>query len=309
MLIPFPPRVVRGGLTWQVQTTRRLLESREARRAERVWLTRQSHGELDESRIVDGIAGDRAVYRRRAEKPPEVGAPQLKPKLLRFVIDCSGSMYYFNGHDRRLERTLQVRVGHSPLLPPPPISTPPSRQPSPPPSPSPSPPQTAVMIFEAFAGFEHKYRYAMVGHSGDTPCHPLVEYGLPPNNEKERLKVVQRMMAHTQFCMSGDHTLEATREAIEEAASHLEHVDEAFVFVLSDANLERYGIRPKAFADALSSHPKVHAHACFLASLGGAAERLRDALPEGKASVCLDASELPQAFRSMLAASALKEEK
>ena len=234
----------------------------------------QSHGELDESRIVDGIAGDRAVYRRRAEKPPEPGTPQLKPKLLRFVIDCSGSMYYFNGHDRRLERTLQ----------------------------------TAVMIFEAFAGFEHKYRYAMVGHSGDTPCHPLVDYGMPPPNEKERLKIVQRMAAHTQVCLSGDHTLEATREAIEEASTHLGHVDEAFVFVLSDANLERYGIRPSAFADALTSHPKVNAHACFLASLGGAAERLKDALPAGKASVCLDASELPNAFRSMLTASALRDE-
>ena len=112
----------------------------------------------------------------------------MKPKLLRFVIDCSGSMYYFNGHDGRLERTLQ----------------------------------TAVMIFEAFAGFEHKYRYSMVGHSGDTPCAPLVEYGLPPPNEKERLKVVQRMAAHTQFCMSGDHTLEATRLA-EAAPEQLEH--------------------------------------------------------------------------------------
>ncbi len=183
-------------------------------------------------------------------------------------------MYYFNGHDGRLERTLQ----------------------------------TAVMIFEAFSGFEHKYRYAMVGHSGDTPCAPLVEYGLPPANEKERLKVVQRMMAHTQFCMSGDHTLEATREAIEEVSTHLEEVDEAFVFVLSDANLERYGIRPRDFAEALTSHPKVNAHACFLASLGGAAERLTEALPAGKASVCLDASELPKAFRWLLVGSALREE-
>ena len=112
------------------------------------------------SRIVDGIAGERAVYKRRAEVPPQPGAPQTKPKLLRFVIDCSGSMYYFNNYDARLERTLQ----------------------------------TAVMIFEAFAGFEHKYRYSLVGHSGDTPCAPLVEYGMPPPNEKERLKVVQRMV-------------------------------------------------------------------------------------------------------------------
>ena len=80
--------------------------------------------------------------------PPDAqdGAPQLKPKLLRFVMDLSGSMYYFNNHDRRLERALQ----------------------------------TAVMIFEAFSGFEHKYHYAMVGHSGDTPCAPLVAYGAPP---------------------------------------------------------------------------------------------------------------------------------
>ena len=237
-------------------------------------MTRQSHGELDETRIVDGIAGERAIYKRRAEQPPAAGAPQLKPKLLRFVIDCSGSMYYFNGHDRRLERTLQ----------------------------------TAVMIFEAFAGFEHKYRYSMVGHSGDTPCAPFVEYGLPPANEKERLKVVQKMAAHTQFCMSGDHTLEATREAIEEVSQHLDDVDEAFVFVLSDANLERYGIRPSDLADELTANPKVNAHACFLASLGGAAERLKAALPPGKASVCLDASELPQAFRALLTAGVLGDE-
>ena len=252
----------------EVQQTRVLLESREAREAERVWLTGQSHGELDEARIVDGIAGDRAVYRRRAEQPPSPGSPQLKPKLLRFVIDCSGSMYYFNGHDRRLERTLQ----------------------------------TVTMIFEAFAGFEHKYRYSIVGHSGNTPCEPMVEYGLPPLNEKERLKVVQRMAAHTQFCMSGDHTLEATREAIEEVAGRLDECDEAFVFVLSDANLERYGIRPSDLAKELTAHPKVNAHACFLASLGGAAERLKEALPPGKASVCLDAADLPTAFRSLLTA-------
>ena len=111
-----------GAVSKEVRQTRVVLQSREARKSERVWLARQSHGELDESRLVDGITGERAIYRRRAEQPPLPGAPQLKPKLLRFVIDCSGSMYYFNGHDRRLERTLQ----------------------------------TAVMIFEAFAGFEDK---------------------------------------------------------------------------------------------------------------------------------------------------------
>ena len=41
----------------QVGQTRMLLEAREARSTERVWLSRQSHGELDEARLVDGIAG------------------------------------------------------------------------------------------------------------------------------------------------------------------------------------------------------------------------------------------------------------
>jgi hypothetical protein len=148
----------------------------------------------------------------------------------------------------------------------------------------------------------------MVGHSGDTPCAPFVEYGAPPSNEKERLKVVQRMAAHTQFCMSGDHTLEATRDAIEEVSTHLDEADEAFVFVLSDANLERYGIRPEQLASELTANPKVQAHACFLASLGGAAERLKAALPAGKASVCLDAADLPAAFRAAFAAGVLRDE-
>jgi hypothetical protein len=37
-----------------------------------------------------------------------------------------------------------------------------------------------------------------------------------PKNEKERLEVLQSMMAHAQFCMSGDHTLSATVQAINE---------------------------------------------------------------------------------------------
>ena len=32
---------------------------------------------------------------------------QEKPKRLRLVVDVSGSMYRFNGHDQRLERMLE----------------------------------------------------------------------------------------------------------------------------------------------------------------------------------------------------------
>lgn len=53
----------------QVQQIRALLQSREGRASERVWLPRQSHGELDEARLVDGVAGERNVYKRRAKEP------------------------------------------------------------------------------------------------------------------------------------------------------------------------------------------------------------------------------------------------
>lgn len=79
------------------------------------------------------------------------------------------------------------------------------------------------------------------------------------------------MHAHAQFCMSGDHTLEATSLAIQSLAK--EDCDEAFVIVLSDANLERYGIAPERFGRILTSDPKVNAYAIFIGSLGNQADR------------------------------------
>lgn len=82
---------------------------------------------------------------------------------------------------------------------------------------------------------------------------------------------VQTMHAHAQFCMSGDYTLEGTETSIKELAR--EEADEHFVVVLSDANLERYGIRPERFAHVLTSDPQVNAFAIFIGSLGDQAER------------------------------------
>ena len=79
------------------------------------------------------------------------------------------------------------------------------------------------------------------------------------------------MHAHSQFCMSGDHTLEATQHAISCLAK--EESDESIVIILSDANLERYGIRPEALAKVLMSNPEVNAFAIFIGSLGDQAVR------------------------------------
>lgn len=82
---------------------------------------------------------------------------------------------------------------------------------------------------------------------------------------------LQTMHAHAQFCMSGDYTLEGTDASIKELVR--EEADEHFVVVLSDANLERYGIRPERFAQVLTSDPQVNAFAIFIGSLGDQAER------------------------------------
>lgn len=79
------------------------------------------------------------------------------------------------------------------------------------------------------------------------------------------------MHAHSQFCWSGDNTLESTEWAVTDLAE--EDCDEAILIVLSDANLQRYGISPVRLAQALSLKPNVSAYAIFIGSLGDQAER------------------------------------
>lgn len=39
-----------------------------------------------------------------------MGAQQEHPKKLRLLVDVSGSMYRFNGHDGRLEREMETVI-------------------------------------------------------------------------------------------------------------------------------------------------------------------------------------------------------
>lgn len=83
----------------------------------------------------------------------------------------------------------------------------------------------------------------------------------------------QTMHAHAQFCMSGDHTLEAIQDAIKRLEKEKEEFDEGIVIVLSDANLSRYGIPARKLAEALQSSDSVSAYAIFIGSLGDQAIR------------------------------------
>ncbi len=49
-----------------------------AKEEERVWVKRQTDGELDDSRLTEGLTGEATVYKRRGMEKPELGRPQMK---------------------------------------------------------------------------------------------------------------------------------------------------------------------------------------------------------------------------------------
>ena len=54
------------------------LEDLAAREEERVWVKRQTDGELDDSRLTEGLTGEATVYKRRGMAKPELGRPHIK---------------------------------------------------------------------------------------------------------------------------------------------------------------------------------------------------------------------------------------
>ncbi|XP_061485897.1 von Willebrand factor A domain-containing protein 8 isoform X2 [Rhineura floridana] len=261
-----------GAVRQQVHLLRIILDNLQAKGKERQWLRHQAVGELDDAKIIDSLTGEKAIYKRRGEHDPQLGSPQQKPKRLRLVVDVSGSMYRFNGVDRRLERSMEA----------------------------------VCMVMEAFENYEQKFKYDITGHSGDGFNIALVDNDQVPKNNKQRLDILKIMHAHAQFCMSGDHTLEGTEHAIRDIAK--EEADEYFVIVLSDANLERYGIPPARFAQTLTINSKVNAFAIFIGSLGNQADRLQRMLPAGRSFIAMDTKDIPhilqQIFTSTMLSSA-----
>ena len=100
----------------------------------------------------------------------------MYPKCIRLVVDVSGSMYRFNSHDGRLERSLEA----------------------------------VLVVMEAFDKqtnfkvavlfccahvtlfvFFLIWQLDIVGHSGDSIEVPFVQSANPPANDKERLQVLK----------------------------------------------------------------------------------------------------------------------
>ncbi|KAI9590474.1 von Willebrand factor A domain-containing protein 8 isoform X1 [Glossina fuscipes] len=254
----------------QVQQLKAILDAMQTKSKERQWQKYQTHGELDDTRLIEGITGEKNIYRRRAEANPWADHIQEKPNRLKLVVDVSGSMYRFNGYDGRLDRELEA----------------------------------VVMVMEAFEGYEKKIVYDIVGHSGESFELPFVNAGSPPKTDKERLETIRMMHAHSQFCWSGDSTVKATKEAVN-SLTH-EDYDNNMVVVLSDANLSRYAIQPKEFAKALmDGEPKVKGHVIFIGSLAEEADIINAQMPAGHSYVCMEVSSLPQILKQIFTSSLL----
>lgn len=191
----------RASVEQQTLQLRVILEAAEAKDQERDWLRNQATGELDDSKLVDGIVGEKLIYRRRGQPDKKHGLLQAKPKRIVFAVDCSRSMARGNSWDQRLDRMTQA----------------------------------VVLLMEAIDGFEHKFSYSIVGHSGRTAALPLVDFGRPPQTQAERMEVVSAIRQHARSCPSGDSTLACLQQSVPVAAA--EDADDHLVFVLSDANL------------------------------------------------------------------------
>ena len=213
-------------------------------------------------------AGATSIYKHRGAPPPTASGGGARRVSIRFVMDLSGSMYTFNRLDGRKTRLLE----------------------------------TALFFMMSLDGLDHEYEYSMVGHSGSGPeAELLVPWGEPPQGARKRLQLLQLMAAHTQYCHPGDQTYEATALAIKDVAAR--PADERFVFIVSDADLARYGKRPEQWNAILTSDPSVKAYAVLIGNAEQEADRISAALDAGKGYMCTDTAELAGTFERIFQAS------
>ncbi|KAJ7230837.1 AAA domain-containing protein [Mycena haematopus] len=240
-----------------------LLEHLAAKEEERVWVKRQTDGELDDSRLTEGITGEATVYKRRGMEKPELGRPQVKPKRIRFVFDLSASMYRFQ-YDGRLQRSME----------------------------------TAAMLMETFDRLSRKEKYVwdMYGHSGDGADIVLVDALKPPTEMKDRWKVVEKMLMIPQYAFAGDYTVEAIEKGVKDVGAF--DADDWFVIAITDANFGRYLIKPEDISHAMKRDPKVHT-ALICIGEGAEATWIPKSIP-GRGYRVKNTADIPTVLRSIL---------
>ena len=249
---------VRKSVDLEIHQLRSHLKDLNRRNEDRVWIKRQTSGELDDSRIVDAILGEKDVFKRRGISEDSKNKIPLTSDAvaIKFIVDISASMYRFNGYDGRLDRLLEA----------------------------------SVMIMESLRE-DTRFKLSIIGHNGSSAKIPLFNPEMSLD-EKTQLKVLEQMVAHTQYTYAGDNTVEAIRLAVKEAKKG------DLILIISDANLERYQITPDDLDDLQSSD--VHAHLILIGSFGDEARKLSESIPNERAQVCLKSSDLPLIIKNIV---------
>ncbi|KAI3381394.1 hypothetical protein SNEBB_005189 [Seison nebaliae] len=258
----------RNAVNHEVELLRNALDNLKSRRNERQWIRGKSTGsEMDETKIVEAMLGEKNIYKRRELIKPEDGIPKIRPKLISLLVDVSGSMYRFARYDGRLQLELEA----------------------------------ALMLIEMAEGRDDIV-YEIIGHSGEDDAIEFVKVHYPPKNAKQKIDILKMMIAHSQFCFAGDNTVSCLKNKQENIKKLLEakddKFDEAFIIILSDANFRRYGINVDNFGELLSTYKhkdevNLSSYAIFIGSLGDEANHLKQKLPSDRAFVCRTTSELP----------------
>lgn len=247
---------LRSRVEEQITQLKSHLRELKKRSEERVWMKKQSSGELDENRLVDALAGERDVFKRRGN-PSNVSNPVANEKInIKLLVDISASMYRFNSYDQRLERLLEA----------------------------------TLMMMDTMKD-DKRFSFNIIGHNGSSAEIPLVNPNTPLD-ESTQLKVLECMVANTQYTYAGDNTVKAIDLAIAGAAKG------ELIIIISDANLERYDISVDDLSPLQS--PNVHAHLIFIGSLGDEATQLASIIPNKRAQVCFDSSQLPLILKKIV---------
>lgn len=244
---------LRAQVEEQISQLKSHLKDLKTRSVERVWMKRQTSGELDENRIVDALAGERDVFKRRGN--PSAGYAN-DPITIKLIVDISASMYRFNGYDQRLERLLEA----------------------------------TLMMMDSMRD-DKRFQLHIIGHNGSSAKIPLVN---PQTalDEATQLRVLECMVANTQYTYAGDNTVDAIALAVAEATMG------ELIIIISDANLKRYDITISDLMPLQS--PNVHAHLIFIGSLGDEATKLASIIPNKRAHVCFQSSQLPLILKKIV---------
>lgn len=107
------------------------------------------------------------------------------------------------------------------------------------------------------------------------------------------------MIANAQFCWSGDNTVEALQSSITSMKKNASEFDQNIAILISDANLDRYAIKPDHLKPFLEKEGNVSGYVIFIGSLGNEAEQLVMQLPKGRAFYVEEPSRLPGVFNQI----------